>query len=153
MSAENCATAVRATVWRRARRGIHTNGRDAARLCSWRWWSTLFRSIGPEFLAAQLLLEQASVCASTQLALFDRLRPLDGRVDKRFPHRGGAKRCDTIWCTTVTCGRRPRAHWGASASPRSLALVHRCARKRIPTHPKRACAHAARRGLYSRQRE
>ena len=83
------------------------------------------------------------VRARSAPALSDRHQPLDGRVDERFRHSAAARQCDTMWYTTVMCGLRPRAHWGASASTRSLALIHRYARQRIPTHPKRALAHAA----------
>lgn len=37
-----------------ARWHVQTNGRGAARICSWRWCPTLLEQVGPEFLAALL---------------------------------------------------------------------------------------------------
>ena len=37
-----------------ARWHVRTNGRGAARICSWRWCPTLLEHVGPEFLAALL---------------------------------------------------------------------------------------------------
>ena len=137
--------AVRATVRRRAQRDIHDSGRDVARICSSRWWwSTLSRPIVSEnsWLHCYSRDRNLSVRVRSAPASSDGLQ-LDGQVDERFRHLAAATRCDTMWYTTAMCGRRPCAHWGAAASTRSLALVHRCASKRIPAHPKCARAHPA----------
>ena len=143
MSAENRATALCATVRRRARRDIHANGRDAAGICSWRWWSMLSRPIGPEFLAPLQLLGQASVCVSERSARIVRPTPTAGRTGRRAlsaSHRREAVRHNVVHdCDVWSTPARPLG----SRRTRSLALVHRCASKRIPAHPKCARAHPA----------
>jgi hypothetical protein len=146
MSAENRATALCATVRRRARRDIHANGRDAAGICSWRWWSMLSRPIGPEFLAPLQLLGQASVCVSERSARIVRPTPTAGRTGRRA--LSASRRREAVrqmWYTTALrrvvdartpIGELPRAH--------ALLRSSRCALRRIPAHPRaskmRACA-------------
>ena len=140
MSAENRATALCATVRRRARRDIHANGRDAAGICSWRWWSMLSRPIGPEFLAPLQLLGQASVCVSERSARIVRPTPTAGRTGRRA--LSASRRREAVrqmWYTTalrrVVDARTPigscREHTLSCAHPQMRAQAHPSASPRI----------------------
>jgi hypothetical protein len=122
--------------------------RDAAGICSWRWWSMLSRPIGPEFLAPLQLLGQASVCVSERSARIVRPTPTAGRTGRRA--LSASRRREAVrqmWYTTALrrvvdartpIGELPRAH----ALLRSSTDARSGASQRIPAHPKCARAHA-----------